>query len=148
MYIYVAALLFNEMERERNTKFNKRLKKLGFKTYLPQEDGGVAYDMIKEGKMSKQEVRQYLFDTDYKAVQESDIIICLLDGRTPDEGTCIELGMAYAMGKICIAYKTDSRAMDQNGDNNVMIDGCFNHKIYTNIKDLTKYLLEIKKWKS
>ena len=144
MFIYIAAPLFNDMERERNIKFNKYLKTLGFDTYLPQEDGGVAYDMISEGKMSKNEVRQHLFNADYCAVKKADLVLCLLDGRTPDEGTCIELGMAYAMGKICIAYKTDSRAMDKNGDNNVMIDGCIGNKIYTNLEDLTKGLLEIK----
>lgn len=144
MKIYIAAPLFNEMERERNKNINSLLKNMGFDTYLPQEDGGVAYDMIREGKMSKREVREYLFKTDYDAVKNCDIIVCFLDGRTPDEGTCIELGMAYALGKVCLAYKTDSRAMDQNGDNNVMIDGCFNYKIFNNIDDLVACLRGIK----
>lgn len=145
MYIYVAAPLFNEMERERNIKVDNELRKIGFETYLPQRDGGVAYDMIKENKMSKEEVRKHLFDTDYKAVQKADVVVCLLDGRTPDEGTCIELGMAYALNKICVAYKTDSRAMDRNGDNNVMIDGCFNGAMYSDMKELMDYLKGILK---
>ena len=30
------------------------------------------------------------------AIKNCDILIFFLDGRVPDEGACVELGMAYA----------------------------------------------------
>jgi nucleoside 2-deoxyribosyltransferase len=60
---------------------------LGFDAYLPQEDAGTYFDLMTAE--SKTEVRKRLFQLDARAVKECDIILCLFDGRVPDEGTCI-----------------------------------------------------------
>ncbi len=145
MKVYLAAPLFNDMEWERNKQLKKFLQNLGFQVHLPQDEAGLSYDLISKGK-DRIDVRKTLFENDVEGVKNCDIIVCLLDGRVPDEGTCIELGMAFAWGKICIGYKTDNRAMDKNGDNNIMLDGTMKWKqIVTNLTELQDILLIIDK---
>ena len=60
------------------------------------------------------------------------LLIFDLNGRVPDEGGCVELGMAYAWGIKSIGFKTDTRALDYTGDDNLMIEGCLNFKIARN----------------
>ena len=144
MKIYLAAPLFNEMERERNFMFCDLLENNGFVVYLPQRDGGLFYDFIKEG-YSSEEARKHIFIADTKAICDSDIILCFLDGRVLDEGMCIELGIAYAQGKICIGYKTDQRSQDEFG-NNIMLDGVLSD-IFSCKNILMNFLLNIKKHK-
>lgn len=122
MKVYVAGPLFNEMERERNARVRDMLVGLGFETYLPQEDGGVATELIAEGADVVQ-TRRAVFGRDVDAIDECEIFLALLDGRVPDEGLCVELGMAYAQGKTCVALITDSRIFNTYGIN-LMIEGC------------------------
>lgn len=96
MKIYIAAPLFNEMELERNLSINYILEQEGFKTYLPQRDGGLFYDLQKKG-YSEKEIKTQIFTLDRNAIINSDVILCLLDGRVLDEGMCIELGIGYAL---------------------------------------------------
>ncbi len=101
---------------------NNFVKSLGFGTFLPQVDGSIAFDRIKvEGEQGK--IRKEIFDNDVRAIKECDILLALLDGRVPDEGMCIELGIACALGKKCVGYKTDQRSLDEYG-NSLMIEGC------------------------
>ena len=141
--VYIGAPLFNEMERERNRKLKEFLEHLGFTTYLPQEDAGVAYDLIQKDFDTNQ-IRINIFNSDMEGVKHCDIFLCLLDGRVPDEGTCVELGVAYGLGKECIAYKTDNRAMDKYGDN-LMIEGCVKSRVCCSLSELGSVLLEIKR---
>ncbi|MBX4197856.1 nucleoside 2-deoxyribosyltransferase [Candidatus Parcubacteria bacterium] len=129
MKIYIAAPLFNDIEKKRNVEIRDYLQGLGFETYLPQEDGSVAFDRIKSGE-ERSKVRTVVFENDIKAIKECDAMLCVLDGRVPDEGMCIELGMAYILGKKCIGYKTDQRSFDKFGDN-LMIEGCLETIIHS-----------------
>jgi nucleoside 2-deoxyribosyltransferase len=122
MKVYIAAPLFNEIEIERNRALRDFLHTLNYETYLPQEDGGISYDLIKEGADTS-ETRRKIFENDVQEVKECDILLCVLDGRVPDEGMCIELGIGYALGKTCIGYLTDKRSLDVYGLS-LMIDGC------------------------
>ena len=54
----------------------------------------------------------------------------VLDGRVPDEGACVELGMAYASGKRCYGIKSDARSVELDMDLNPMISGCFSKIFY------------------
>jgi nucleoside 2-deoxyribosyltransferase len=129
MLIYLAAPLFNEMELERNRELRDFLRGLGHEVYLPQEDGGLAFDLIAQGA-DMADVRRKVFAADVEAVRRCDILLCVLDGRVPDEGLCVELGMAYTLGKTCIGYQTDKRSLDKFG-NNLMIDGCLKTIVHT-----------------
>jgi len=141
--VFIAAPLFNKMERERNTKIKKFLEQLGFEVFLPQDNVGLSYDLIHGDTKQKSEVRKHIFLSDVNGVKKSDIILFLMDGRTPDEGSCVELGIGWLLGKHCIGYKTDNRAMDQNGDNNIMIDGCLNFEMARNMEQLKVAILKL-----
>lgn len=133
--VYLAGPLFSLAERS----FNHNLKRLltpYFNVYLPQEDGGLMLDMIKEG-MHPKLAAQKVFDGDIKAMEECDLFLMILDGRTVDEGAAFELGFAYANGKPCFGLKTDPRQLLVVG-NNPMIDCPLEH-IFGNVKDLVEW---------
>ena len=76
---------------------------------------------------------------------KSDIIFMVLDGRIPDEGACVELGIAYASGKRCYGIKNDARSVEKDMDLNSMISGCFSKLFYdldseNLIKTINEYL--------
>lgn len=141
MRVYIAAPLFNEIELARNKKLQVFLNTLGFETYLPQEDGGISYNVINQGA-NIYETRKKIFENDINEVHKCDIILCVLDGRVPDEGMCIELGVAYSQGKICIGYSTDQRSLDAYGIS-LMIEGCLKNIVHTT-EELEKILFEYK----
>ena len=57
-------------------------------------------------------------------VKKADIVFMNIDGRVPDEGAAVELGMAYMLGKRCYGFKTDTHSVEQGMDMNPMISGC------------------------
>ena len=129
MKVYIAAPLFNEFEKNRNVEISEYLNSVGISTYLPQKDGGLAFDLIKNGE-NKEKARKAMFEGDVNAIKDCDAILCILDGRVPDEGLCVELGMAYVLGKKRIGYKTDKRSLDEFGVN-LMIEGCLEKIVST-----------------
>ena len=133
--IYFAAPLFNEMELERNKKYTNIFRKWGYEVYLPQESAGLSAKIIANGK-DKYEVSKNIFETDLNGIKWCDILVFFLDGRVPDEGACVELGMAYAWGKKCIGFKTDDRCLDFTGTDNLFIEGCMNFKIIHSLAEL------------
>ena len=86
-----------------------------------------------------------IFSLDSGNVKESDILFMNLDGRVPDDGACVELGIAYANNKRCYGFKTDTCSFESRLDLNPMIGGCMT-KIFKNyngdelIKELEQYL--------
>lgn len=133
--IYFAAPLFNEMELRRNEEMTKELRTWGYEVYLPQESAGLSAKLIAQGG-DKLEVSKKIFETDLEGIKQCDILLFFLDGRVPDEGACVELGMAYAYGKKCIGYKTDDRCLDFTGTDNLFIEGCMNFNVIRNLEDL------------
>jgi nucleoside 2-deoxyribosyltransferase len=79
------------------------------------------------------------FLKDTKEIRKCDILIIVLDGRVPDEGACLELGYAFALGKKCVGLKTDSRALHYGLDN-PMIMGCIKNTVANSIEDLENVL--------
>ena len=121
MKIYVAGPLFNEMERERNLGVERWLRRLGYDVHLPQKHGLVAELAVAAGPRA---ARRRIFAGDVAALRECDVVLCLLDGPVPDDGMCVELGIAWALGKRCVGYRTDVRRHGRTGDVNPMIEGC------------------------
>jgi deoxyadenosine/deoxycytidine kinase len=136
--IYYASSLFNEGERTFNLRVKAVLDGLGFETWFPQEDAGFLERYMEQG-MSLEEARQAIFRMNLAAVEESDVLLFNLDGRVPDEGACIEAGIAYGRGKRCIGLQTDFRAVEPGG-NNLMIDGVVRYEIAGNLDDLKSML--------
>lgn len=66
--------------------------------------------------MTPEERRREIFLLDEAKILEADIFLFVLDGRVPDEGACVELGIAYShkeLGgdkKLLVGLHTDSRA--------------------------------------
>jgi nucleoside 2-deoxyribosyltransferase len=120
--VYYAASLFNEAEREFNRRVVGMIHDLGYSTWFPQEDVGLLTDLMDELDMTLEEVRDHIFRLNIKEVQDADLVVFVLDGRVPDEGACIEAGIAWAMNKPIIGLKTDIRDGEPGG-NNIMIDG-------------------------
>jgi nucleoside 2-deoxyribosyltransferase len=137
MKVYIAAPLFNDMERERNRVLRDALQEAGFDTYLPQEDGGIAYDDIASGA-DVASTRKRIFDRDIEEVKGCDLLVFALDGRVQDEGACVELGYAHALGKPCFGYRTDTRSFDSYGPS-LMIEGCL-RGIASSLPELTEML--------
>ncbi len=107
--IYVAGPLFSEHER----KFLEDLvgniaTKLGLDEkknfFLPHRDAG---DIGITGTG-----REKVFEEDLHQLENSDVVIALLDGPDIDSGTAAELGIAYAKRKKIFAILTDWRRWD------------------------------------
>ena len=130
--LYLAGPLFSLAERIFNHNLKKQLLSY-FDVYLPQEDGGLMVNMIKAG-MPPELAAQKVFDIDVRAMNDCDLLLIILDGRTIDEGAAFELGFVHAKGKPCFGLKTGPRQLLATG-NNPMIDGPLK-QIFQSIEDL------------
>jgi nucleoside 2-deoxyribosyltransferase len=120
--VYLAAPLFNDMELDFNRALEARLAHHAV-VFLPQRDGLLLVDLLKGG-MPSCEARRMIFDADISAINDCDVLVALLDGRTVDEGVAFELGYARALGKRCLGLKTDQRSLLLTGDNPMITEGC------------------------
>lgn len=144
--IYFAAPMFAQSEKEYNLKLVHILEEYGYEVFLPQRDGIEA--ALLEGK-TQEELVEIVFAKDLNEIQKADIIFFLVDGRVPDEGACVELGIGYAYGKRCYGFMTDTRSLERVLDLNPIISGCF-IKLFKDfdgdklIEELRQYLSENK----
>ena len=140
--VYFASPMFNQAEKEYNLKITHILEKHSYEVFLPQRDG--IEGALLEGK-TEQELIDIIFPLDVDRVKNCDILFMNLDGRVPDEGSCVELGMAYSYGKRCYGFKTDTRVTELSMELNPMISGCM-IKIFKNfngealIAEIEEYL--------
>jgi nucleoside 2-deoxyribosyltransferase len=124
--VYLAAPLFSEAERRFNLGLTHRLEALGFDVFLPQRDG-VERDRPPYDAMSPEERRHAMFEFDRSRILDADVFLFVLDGRVPDEGACVELGIAYCQKylqngeKILVGLHTDTRAAFIGGRLNPMV---------------------------
>lgn len=139
--IYIAGPLFSESELRYNESLDDYLVGLGFQTFLPQRDGYKLSELLDKGHSIDAAVGQ-IFDRDIKEIQESDIVVFILDGRVPDEGACVEVGYAYAIGKDCIGLKTDTRALMYNLINPLIV-GALKNRIANSFHELGIILTQI-----
>lgn len=125
--IYMAGPLFNEMERRRNLEESIVIEAEGYRTYLPQRDGGVQYleDLLDEPPIYSLAESKRLFETDVKNLEESDVLFAYVDGRVPDDGMSFEMGYAYKMGIPIVIIATDSRSFEYGRLNNMLDASAF-----------------------
>jgi nucleoside 2-deoxyribosyltransferase len=124
--IYLAGPLFSASERRFNLELTHRLEALGFDVFLPQRDG-VERDTPPYDTMTPKERRHAMFHLDRSRILEADVFLFVLDGRVPDEGACVELGIAYCQKylqngeKLLVGLHTDTRAAFIGGRLNPMV---------------------------
>lgn len=136
--VYIAGPLFSKSELEFNRIINEFLKNLGFNTFLPQEDGHLLSELMEKG-FDKDKSIQMIFQKDVEKIKECDIIVFIMDGRVPDEGACVEIGLAYAYHKECFGLKTDSRSLMDDMDN-PLITGALKGRIAKSFAELLSFL--------
>jgi hypothetical protein len=122
--IYLAEPLFSEAERRFNLELTQRLEVIRFDVFLPQRDG-VERDRPPYNTMTPEERRHAMFHLDRTRILDADVFV--LDGRVPDEGACVELGIAYCQKhlqngeKLLVGLHTDTMAAFIGGRLNPMV---------------------------
>ena len=128
MRVYFAGPLFCEAERVFNLRLAEKLEAKGYQVYLPQRDG-VESEKPPYNKTPNDELQKTIFELDRDKIHQADIFLFVLDGRVPDEGACVELGIAYGQkhllqqNKLLIGLHTDMRGAFPDGKLNAMING-------------------------
>lgn len=127
MKFYLAAPLFTPHERDLNLKITKIIEaNPNHEVFLPQRDGFLLTEEVKIGN-DIHEIKEKIFQKDIRAIENSDIIFAILNGRVVDEGVAFEMGYGCARGLNCWAYKNDWRQLLESGDN-PMIEGAINRR--------------------
>jgi len=132
--VYLAAPLFCEAECEFNRKLRDEIKRAGFNVFLPQEDSNNIQD-----KKNRQKI---IFDKNLDAIENSDIMVAVLDGTDVDSGTAWEIGYAYAKGKPVLGLRTDFRTLGIEGTVNLMIERSI--VLFTSVPELLDRLRTLK----
>jgi len=92
--------------------------------------------------MSSDAARMKIFSDDMAAIRRCDVLLIILNGRSIDEGAAFELGVAWALGKMCFGYKDDFRQLTASGDN-PMIERALNG-IFSNLNQLREWCRKLK----
>ena len=77
--------------------------------------------------MTPEERRLATFHLDRTRILDAEVFLFVLDGRVPDEGACVELGIAYCQKylqdgeKLLVGLHTDTRAAFIGGRLNPMV---------------------------
>jgi len=138
MKVFIAGPLFSQAERDFNLKVDEKLRKHGFKTFLPQRDVGKLDDLLtKEGERAYRTI----FERDLKGLDQADVVVAILDGPDVDSGTAFEVGYAFSKGKPVIGLKTDMRVFAKDEElNNMLAQG-----IRALARNLDEMVSELKK---
>ncbi len=132
MRAYIAGPLFNESERWWDEQIEECAREAGMTTFLPHRDG-------IEGKQKRPERLEAIFIEDRDAIDAADVVIANLNGAALDDGTCWEVGYAYARGKHLIGVYTDWRTHFSDQIVNLMIQ-CSLHHLCRSRDELRAYL--------
>ncbi len=136
LQIYLAAPLFSDAERTFNAQVAANLEEY-VTVYLPQRDGGLMSEMVKDGVESDVAACR-VFKRDMDAILQADYLVAILDGRAIDEGVAFELGVAFSHAKRCVGLQTDSRRLASWG-NNPMITGAV-EKVFHSVNNLLSWI--------
>ncbi|MGW5240044.1 nucleoside 2-deoxyribosyltransferase [Monashia sp. NPDC004114] len=109
MKLYFAGPLFTTPERVWNAEVTAALRAAGHEVFLPQE---------KESGLDAVGI----FAADKAGIDWADGLVAIMDGPTPESGTCWEVGYAFGTKKSIVLIRTDLRAMAGNaGEYNPML---------------------------
>ncbi|MCP4751843.1 MAG: hypothetical protein GY866_13190 [Proteobacteria bacterium] len=113
--VYCSGPLFCPSEIREAKKISDSFENAGLNTYLPHRDGAEA----RMGLLDSFFIRTLsaltklgdkdAFGIDVFELIESEYFIINTNGRVPDDGAVSETGMAFAMGKPVVLYRSDPR---------------------------------------
>ena len=104
MKVYIAGKLSNDIEKEFLEQIASICEKLGFKTFLPHRDVGIAKSLKDVKKIFEGDI--------INGFKNCDLIIADLNGLHVGAGTAWELGYAYAKNIPSIGIKIGESAED------------------------------------
>ncbi len=119
--VYCSGPLFCPAEIREITKIAKSLEGAGLDTYLPHRDGTEAMmedldvDFLRGQAIAGHTADINSFTIDVYQLFECPLFVINLNGRVPDDGAVAEAGMAFAMGRPSVLYRSDSRAFFSSG---------------------------------
>ena len=146
MRVYLAGPLFSEAEQAFNRSLVEELESIGCSVFLPQRD---AIDVSKPdfARLSPTQQARAIFESDKSQIFGCDVFLFCLDGRVPDEGASVEMGLACAhrefssREKLIVGLHTDVRVATESRRLNAMLMGGFD-ELFTNRTELLVYLQE------
>lgn len=145
--IYLAGPLFSPGDRVEMEDIAKTLETAGYNTFLPQRDGFLSMELGNAVAATGYDTNEglniayslvFMLDV-YQLVTLTDAVVVNLNGRSPDDGALIELGIAFALGKPIVLYKDDPRTFAM-GTENPMVSGTANFNICTRLDHLVSSL--------
>ena len=142
--IYCAGPLFNPKEREEMAEIAKCLQNGGYRVFLPHKDGielaALSQALLDSGcsvKDANELLSKAVFHIDAFHVADSDGLVLNLNGRVPDEGAMVEAGIAWALGKPVVIYKSDARSVLLGVDNPLVL-GLSMFRVVTEVSAIVK----------
>jgi len=155
MKLYFAAPLFCEAERRYNADLAEKVEALGFEVFLPQRDGVVGASETGDGGDAGRDDAsgdgavmrraRAIFELDLERIKATDIFFYLLDGRVPDEGAAVALGIAFAdkaarrPDRLLLGLHTDGRSAFPDAALNPMLAAALD-RVFTDERSLLAYL--------
>jgi nucleoside 2-deoxyribosyltransferase len=104
MKIYIAGKLGSKNELESIENIAKICEEMGFKTFVPHRDVGIAKSFHDADKIFKGDI--------IEGFKDVKLVVAILDGLHIGAGTSWELGYSYAKKIPCIGIKTDEPIED------------------------------------
>jgi nucleoside 2-deoxyribosyltransferase len=104
MKIYIAGKIGSKNELELIENIAKVCEEMGFKTFVPHRDVGIAKSIKDADRIFKGDI--------IKGFSDVSLVIAVLDGLHVGAGTSWELGYSYAKNIPCIGIKTDEPIED------------------------------------
>jgi nucleoside 2-deoxyribosyltransferase len=148
--IYCAGPLFNDKEKQEMQEIAAALERAGFAVFLPHRDGFEFFNLFAafaKLNVSEAEARRILskaiFCLDVFHVLSSDGVVVNANGRVPDEGAMVEVGIAWNSGKKIVLYKNDARSL-LNGSDNPLLLGLSDFDVVTSIEDIPSSFNELR----
>jgi nucleoside 2-deoxyribosyltransferase len=146
MRLYLAGPLFSDAEQAFNRSLVEDLESIGCSVFLPQRD---AIDVSKPDfqRLSPMQQSRAIFESDKNQIYGCDVFLFCLDGRVPDEGASVELGLANAQRefssreRLIIGLHTDVRVAFDTRRLNAMLMGGLD-EVFTTRAELLSYLEE------
>ena len=132
MKVYIAGKISTENERELLEKVDNLCKELGFDTFLPHKNVGLAKSIKDVKRIFKGDI--------IDGFKDCKLVIAVLDGLHVGAGTAWELGYAYVKGIPAIGIKTDEPVEDALEELSAILIGSM--PIVSSFQELKKKLKE------